>query len=262
MQVPVNAFKQCIKYLDSLLYSELSRVKKEHAYPDITCRGVGGMACSPVILNKVKEISITPDDTGYHFRETLVEIVFFCDNKQPSGMKKVIDEKIRLSININMLRRSCESDRDDTIDRVSNAYEDCIGTIRHELIHAMQEIVLGIEGVTLLMENFNDSVSDDEYTNYLLSNVEYDPHVSDAIHALKRRIRSFNRYYELKGDEYVSVVKYYLTGNFSSYIISDTLMNSVAIDWFRPCEFIQALKQYDNRRWRRANRRIVKALKC
>lgn len=246
MKLPESATQEFIKSVNSVLLTHLgmntltSIIGDDFEYYDI------GNGHSNTFL-----INILPEDTGYEFDETPVKLTVVCNKISALGMKTVVNNTINVKVNIHKIISNVAD-----VEKSNFAYVECITTLRHEIIHAMQEIVIGPSGVTRMMET--DKNIKDDYERYLTSEIEYDPHVSDMYYLINYRIEEFRRHYSLTNNDEKSIIKYFLAANSTITVFANDDMNQVASDWFKPDDFILVLKERKAEKWKKAIKKITR----
>lgn len=205
-------------------------------------------------------LNIDDKDSTYAFSPQELDVIVETCNLPYMGMKEVIDGRLQISINIHRLHtfmRRHGSVSDIVTEKVDALYSQYVATIEHELIHVMQEVVLGSRHVSSMMASRTCYDTTEEFEAYLLSSVEYDPHINDAILEFRRNLTGLEKYFDISVENKKGILYYYLTGRLDRVTMHDTIQQSVVERMFGIPEFLLLLKTYDPLRWKKAVRRIT-----
>lgn len=213
-------------------------------------------------------VNISKEDMPYSdSMEANIDLNFITDETKSLG-SKYSDKLISVTLNFNDLFRYI-SQLDDVrsiseknvSDKIMFMFRDLQSTIEHELIHVVQELVFAVHEKSKVLSKDSEvnDASLDEHEHYLLSIVEFDPHVNDTINSFRKYVESLDGYVDsIDPTTLVALLKYNLSAvpdvpaTFKGTVLENPIKNI-----FQPNEFIRLLKEHKPDQWKRAVKKII-----
>lgn len=224
-------------------------------------------------------LKMDKDDIPYNTRQKFIPLtVVFTNQSSEEGSNGTLNGQPVITINTSRLEAVFNSHdvmenpllfkNKEFIDRVKSIKEFIMSTVIHELMHVMQHTIFANnEYASGSMNPKSIEKNDDSHEDYLTSQVEFDPMISDLIGNFKRLIHGIEDYMTTTLDDNVKreLLKKYLSSGYidtvpSYFDKSGDAMKSVIKQVFSPPEFVELIKNTKPDKYPRMVKKIYSEL--